>query len=289
MITTIQNNYLKVEIASPGAELRSVYNKQKSQEYLWQGDEKWWPRSAPVLFPIVGKLNNNSYKVDGKTYTLPQHGFARDMEFNLLEKSGQEAVFELISTEETLAKYPYRFSLKITYTLKENSLLTHYQVENTGSGEMYFSLGAHPGFRCPMYENESLNDYYIELQHEETLQRHLLQDGVFTGETETIMTETKVLNLHAALFEKDAIVFKDMRSSYMILKSKNSGYYLRFFFEGFPYFGIWQKPGAPFICLEPWCGIADNKGFTGNLSEKEGIFELPSNGVFERFFTIETA
>ncbi|MGZ5243506.1 MAG: aldose 1-epimerase family protein [Bacteroidia bacterium] len=287
MTESIENDFLKVEISRLGAELKSVYNKQKSQEYLWQGDANWWPRSAPVLFPIVGKLNNNSYKVDSQTYSLPQHGFARDMEFEMLEKSADSIVFSLRSTEETLAKYPYSFSLKITYRLKGNRLFTQYTIENNGSGEMYFSIGAHPGFVCPMYENETLEDYYIELEHEETLERHLLDNGLFNGESEIIMTDTKILSLHPVLFEKDAVVFKNMRSTYMFLKSKKSDYYLKFSFAGFPYFGIWQKPGAPFICLEPWCGIADNKGLDGSFSEKEGIVKLGENEVFEREFYVE--
>lgn len=287
MTESIENDFLRIEISTLGAELKSIFHKHKNQEYLWQGDANWWPRSAPVLFPVVGKLNNNEYYVDGKTYSLPQHGFARDMEFTVVEKVADIIVFELKSTEETLAKFPYSFSLKITYSLAENKLFTNYKVENVSSEEMCFSIGAHPGFICPMYENETLEDYYLELQYEETLARHLLENGLFTGESEIIITDTKVLNLHAGLFEKDAIVFKNMRSTYMFLKSKKSDYYLKFSFDGFPYFGIWQKPGAPFICLEPWCGIADNKGFSGAFSEKEGIVKLDGNEVFEREFYVE--
>ncbi|RYD83430.1 MAG: aldose 1-epimerase family protein [Sphingobacteriales bacterium] len=287
MFERIENEYLKVEISPLGAELKSIFHKQKYQEYLWQGDSTWWPRNAPVLFPIVGKLNNNSYKVDGKKYSLPQHGFARDMEFSVFEKAADSIVFELRSNEETLAKFPYTFSLKITYRLEENRLFTNYKVKNLSLEEMYFSIGAHPGFICPMYENETLEDYYLEFEKKETLQRHLLDNGLFNGESEIIMTDTSILSLHPKLFEKDAIVFKNMDSKCMILKSKKSDYRLEFSFEGFPYFGIWQKPGAPFICLEPWCGIADNKGFDGSFSEKEGIVKLAGNEVFKRGFSIE--
>jgi galactose mutarotase-like enzyme len=283
----IENDFLSVTVSEDGAELKSINNKQNSHEYLWQGNAEWWPRNAPILFPVVGKLKNNTYSFQGKNYTLGQHGFARDKKFILESSNNTTAAFVLKSNEETLKVYPFEFELKVTYKLIENVLKISYEVYNPSSEEIYFSIGAHPAFNCPLFENEKFEDYYLEFEHPETLDRHLLTEGVFNGDTESVLNNQKQLQLNHELFIKDAIVFKNMKSSYMILKSNKSGYNLKFSFKDFRYFGIWQKPGAPFICLEPWCGIADNSSSTGNLREKEGIEKLIPNATFGRTYSIE--
>jgi galactose mutarotase-like enzyme len=286
MKETIENDQLHVTIAHAGAELSSIVHKAKQQEYLWQGSEDWWPRRSPVLFPIVGKLNNNAYRVNGKDYSLPQHGFARDMAFSVKEKENERIVFALNSNDETLAKYPFEFELLISYALSGSNLSVTYDVRNSGKNEMHFSIGAHPGFKCPLTAQEHFSDYYLEFEKAETLERHLLDGGGFNGLTERVMTDTNILPLEEALFNKDAIVFKNMNSEFMYLKSKASDYSLKFSFRDFPYFGIWTKPGAPFICLEPWCGIADNKGFTGEIKNKEGIVALQPAEQFVRSWSV---
>ena len=282
---TIENDFLKITIETLGAELRSIVAKERQQEYLWQGAPEWWPRRAPVLFPIVGKLNNNAYRVNGKVFSLPQHGFARDNEFTAGERRANAIEFVLKSRPELLLKYPFPFELKIVYSLEGSKLQIRYEVGNKGSQPMYFSIGAHPGFALQSEEN--LSDYYVEFEKTETLDRHLLDGGLFNGKTERVITNERVLSLNSDLFTKDALVFKGMQSTWLYLKSKKSNYRLKFTYPDFPYFGIWSKPGATFICLEPWCGMADNNGFEGEFKAREGIRMLEAGMTFHRSFSIE--
>lgn len=286
MIEKIENDFLSIEIALMGAELKTIFHKKKKKEYLWQGSSEWWPRRAPVLFPVIGKLNDNSYTTNGKAFSLSQHGFARDKEFSVYEKSENRIVFFLRSDDALLKIYPYSFTLKIIYTLEGSTLHVGYEVKNDSAQLMYFSIGAHPGFRCPLNEGETFSDYYLEFEKAETLDRHLLDEGVFNGKTERILTDQQILNLNYELFIKDAIVFKNIQSSFLVLKSKSSDYFLKFEFPGFPYLGIWTKPNAPFLCIEPWCGLADNKGFSGELKGKEGIIELGEDKTFSKSYSI---
>ena len=286
MTEQLENDLLRIRIAHAGAELSSVWHKGNRKEYLWQGDPAFWPRKAPVLFPAVGKLKENSYTYAGAGFSLPQHGFARDREFSVLHKSDTAITFVLRSDEASMKAYPFPFELKIGYELEGTGLAVRYEVQNTGKSPMYFSIGAHPGFTCPLHDNEKISDYYLEFEEAETLDRHLLDEGLFNGRTERVMTDQKILELDEELFAKDAIVFKDMRSSQMILKSKRSDYRLTFRFPGFPYFGIWKKPGAPFICLEPWLGIADSIHHTGEIEKKEGIIRLEAQEGFSVAYSI---
>ncbi|MDQ3046368.1 MAG: aldose 1-epimerase family protein [Bacteroidota bacterium] len=286
MTEILTNDHLQIKINAAGAELQSFWHKQKKKEYLWQGNPESWPRRAPVLFPIVGKLNNNSYTYKETSFSLPQHGFARDKNFRVEHQSGSMITFLLSSDDETLTNYPFPFELRIVYELKEKSLFVQYIIRNTGKEEMLFSIGAHPGFICPLNEAESFSDYFLEFEKEETLERHLLTEGVFNGKTELVMKSENILPLTEGLFSKDAIVFKNMKSTYMILKSKRSDYLLKFSFPGFPYFGIWKKPGANFICLEPWLGIADNHDHSGELKNKEGILSLAPDLEFKASYSI---
>ncbi|MDF2437647.1 MAG: LacX-related protein [Bacteroidota bacterium] len=283
----IENEFISCEVAYAGAELQSIYSKTLDKELLWQGDDKWWPRKSPVLFPIVGKLNNNTYSIKGNKYNLPQHGFARDRKFLLANRSDNSLTFLLSSDTESLKVFPFEFDIYIHYMIDQARLTVTYEVINKDINEIFFSIGAHPGFNCPLYEDESLADYYLEFEESETLERHLLDGGNFNGKTENLLTESNRLDLDEKLFTKDAIVFKNMRSSHMLLRSRKSDYSLKFGFNDFPYFGIWTKPGAPFICLEPWCGIADNNSFSGELRDKEGINKLNPSETFIRSFFLE--
>jgi galactose mutarotase-like enzyme len=283
----IENEFLRVEANSSGAELMSVFSKTANKELLWQGDKQWWPRKAPALFPIVGKLKNDTYSLEGNQYQLSQHGFARDKNFTLIGSDEQKLVYALESDNDTLQKYPFTFRLTITYELKERVLITHYKVENTDKQQMYFSIGAHPGFICPLYNDESLNDYHLEFEHTENLERYLLENGCLNGQTESIGRNTRILELNEDQFAKDAIVLKNLQSEYLELKNRKGSYSLKMTFKDFPYFGIWKKPASPFLCLEPWCGIADNTEHNGELKSKEGINYLLAGETFGRSFSIE--
>jgi galactose mutarotase-like enzyme len=286
MLERIENDFLKIEVSSSGAELKSILNKRDQKEYLYQGNTPYWPRRAPVLFPIVGKLNQNKYRYNGRVYEMGQHGFARDKNFELLDKRSDAVLFSLKSSLETYKVYPFEFELQIRYSLVVNRLLVDYEVINTDKNDLLFTIGAHPGFVCPLNSNEKFSDYYIEFQREETADRFLLDDGLFNGKTEKILNNEKVLNLSDDLFKKDAIVLKDLKSYSLKLKSHTSSYQLKIDFSGFRYLGIWKKPEAPFLCIEPWVGIADKKNFNGEMKEKEGIKKLKEGERFTAGFMV---
>lgn len=286
-IYSLENQFLKLTFNSIGAELKSCYSKLLSKELIYDGKSEYWNRSAPVLFPIVGKLKENQYFLHEIQFELSQHGFARNEAFDLCDLTNEKISFSLKASDESFKIYPFNFELIITYTLNDNKVETRYTVINHDSKEMPFSLGAHPGFVCPLFENESFDDYYLEFDKAENFSRYLLnhENGLFNGQQETIANQENLIELNYSYFEKDAIVFKNLNSKKIVLKSKKSNYCLEFSVKNFPYFGIWTKPNAPFICLEPWCGLADSENSSSNFQEKEGINSLKPKEEFERSFS----
>lgn len=288
MLASIENEFLKLSVKGSGAEIVSLKGVQDNLEYIWQGDPQFWPRRAPILFPIVGKLKENKYLAEGKEFKLPQHGFARNQMFELASGTKDSLVFTLTSNQETLEEYPYRFDLSIGYFLKGKKVEVEYEVKNIDTKNILFSIGAHPGFNTSLYKDESFSDYYLEFQKNEVVSRQLLDEGLFNGKTEPVLNDSKKINLDYRLFEKDALVFKGLKSSYVDLKSNKSAYHIRFDFSGFPYLGIWTPAGkAPFVCIEPWFGLADKKDFSGNFNEKEGILTLKPGEKFTCKFSFE--
>jgi galactose mutarotase-like enzyme len=287
---SLENDHLKVWIKPKGAELKSLVNKSNGIEHMWDSDPKHWAKSSPVLFPIVGGLKENTFKVKNDSYSLPRHGFAREMIFNLESKTADEAVFFLSSNEETLKVYPYSFIFKITYKLVANELSVTYQVENTGKTGMLFSVGAHPAFAVPFDNEEGYDNFYLEFEKDIKLNRWPLNaEGLIGLKPTEILLEDNVLPLTKKLFEDDALVFKDLKSESILLKSKMSSNYLKFNFKGFPYFGIWAAKNANFVCLEPWCGIADSENHNQELTKKEGMNKLAPSELFERTWSVEVA
>lgn len=222
----------------------------------------------------------------GKSYAMPQHGFARDLLFRIVEQTSNHLHFLTESDSTTLLSYPFPFCLEITYTLYEQRISCTWKVTNTGRSDMYFSIGAHPGFVCPLGDNESLTDYMIEFNTDETAERHLLTEGLYNGRTEPVFHSPRTIELHEELFLKDAIVLKHFQSSSVTLRHKNRQGCVRMDFPGFPYLGIWKKPGGRFICIEPWYGLADHTEHNGDLEEKEGILTLQPQTSFEASYTI---
>jgi galactose mutarotase-like enzyme len=286
MSEIIESSKLKVEVSESGAEMKSIFDKERNKELIWQADPAFWPRRAPVLFPIVGKLKDNKFRFEGKEYELSQHGFARDKKFNLDLKGKNYLAYSLQSDAETLKNYPFKFKLSITYILDGNSIRVRYEVVNTDSKTLYFSIGGHPGFACPVNSNEKFSDYYLEFEKEETVSRFVLQEGLVGGKKEALLKGEKIIPLSPELFAKDALIFKDLKSSYISLKNKKGDYSVRVDFSGFPYLGSWSKPGASFVCIEPWYGIADKKTFEGDFNEKEGINQLGKGEKFNCEFSI---
>jgi galactose mutarotase-like enzyme len=286
MISTIENEFLKVSAKDSGAELISIKNKQNNIEYLWQGDPKFWGRRAPVLFPVVGKLKDNKYKAEGKVYELPQHGFARDAYFDISEKGALFLTFTLKSNSETLKVYPYKFELNIGYKLIKNRIEINYEVRNTDDKKIWFSIGAHPAFNCPIDPKLKFEDYFLEFETEESADKYLLEDGLLNGKKEKTLSKEKKIALTEKTFLNDAIIFKNLKSSLLSLKSNSSHASLNFNFKGFPFLGIWSKPG-PFVCIEPWYGHADMVGFSGELKDKEGIQGLDKGASFNCDYSVE--
>lgn len=284
----LENEHLKCVIKSKGAELASMYSKKTSTEHMWQADPAVWGRHAPILFPIVGQVEDNTYRVGNKNYTLSQHGFARDEEMVVLENSDNHLVFSLTSNDKTLEKYPFRFELKISYTLQGGALTIGYQVINKDEGTIWFSIGAHPGFTCPFNEAEQFSDYYIQFEKQETASRLLFADGLLTGEELPFLEKEDKLPLSHQLFEGDAVIFENLTSKYCELKSNKHAHGLRFTFEGFPFLAFWTKPGAnaPYVCIEPWYGIADTRGEQLDYTQKKGIQQLGQGKDFNASYTL---
>ena len=280
MNTTISNSTLSASIKHAGAELFSIKNNQ-NKEYIWEGNPDFWGKHSPVLFPIVGTLKNNIYTIDGNEYQLPRHGFARDMEFQLIEKTENSATFSLESTTETLKKYPFEFELQLIYTLEDTSLSIAYKVINKNGKKMPFSIGAHPAIALP----ENFENYAFEFEQEETLKYYLLENDLISKKTKVLETTNNTVPLNYSLFENDALIFKTLKSKSLTIL-ENSNPYIKVDFEDFPSLGLWTKEKAPFICIEPWLGYSDTAENSGDLFEKEGILVLEANENFQSKFSI---
>ena len=277
----LENNHLSIKVNSFGAELCSVKSIQDGLEYIWQADKSVWARHAPNLFPIVGKLKNGEYFYQGQSYHLPQHGFARDMEFECIEQTPAKLVFELKNNETTYQRYPFHFSYKVCYYLDNNLVVIQHIISNTSDGELYFSVGAHPAFNCPLSDTESFEDYELVFPGKSDLKLNVLQDGLISDSTRILKLEQERLEVTDELFASDALVCMDAQIEEVSLVSKktNRGVTLRSF--NWPYFGIWSKPlSNRFVCLEPWYGIADLANSKGNLIDKTGIIKLESSQHF---------
>jgi galactose mutarotase-like enzyme len=285
---SIENESLLVKIKSKGAELFSIINKHTRMEYMWGADPKFWAKSSPVLFPIVGAMKENKYIYEGKTYSLSRHGFARDEEFKLENQQKDVITLQLSGSPASKAKYPFDFELRITYHLDENSINTKYEVKNSGSKEMYFSLGAHPAFKVPLVKELTYEDYYLEFDNRENAGRWpITKEGLIQSSPEPLLNNSSKINLTRGLFAHDALVFKQLRSQSVSLKSDKDEHGLDFFFPDFPYLGIWAQPGADFVCIEPWCGIADSVNHNQELTTKEGIEKLSNNQLWSRTWSID--
>ena len=284
---TIKSQNLTVKINPKGAELVSLFNHENQTEYMWSAAPNFWGKSSPVLFPIVGSLKDNIYRFEGNEYSLPRHGFARDREF-IVEKSSENSVtFLLTHDDNSLKIYPFKFEFRLIYMLVDNSLNVTYAVKNIGEGKMYFSVGGHPAFAVPLAENTTYDDYYLEFNKTETFKRWgLTNEGLIQTEPFDFLINTNTLPLTKELFYDDAIVFKNIDSTSVTLKSDNVNQQLQFDFEGFPFLGIWAAKNANFVCIEPWCGIADAANHNQELTEKEGMISLISDETFDRTWSV---
>ena len=283
MLHTLQNDVLKITVADRGAELKSITEIADGAEYLFDSNPTWWKFSSPVLFPIVGKLVGDKYRVDGKEYTLPGHGFARTTDFWLVDTTDNALTFALESNAATLKVYPYKFRLEISFELIGNEVKVLWKVANLDDKEIYFSIGAHPAICCPLAYRENFDDCYLKFNRAEKSSRvPLTANGTLSHERIPTLDGDE-LNLSYELFKGDAFVFDDLKSDEVSVCSRKSSKKITVRAKNFPYWGFWTpaQGGAPFICIEPWHGHADYEDFTGELKDKEGIIKLAVGATFE--------
>ena len=286
MIHTLKNDKLTITVADHGAELKSMTGADGT-EYLFDGNPKWWKYTSPVLFPIVGKLVNGKYRAEGKEFDLPGHGFARTSDFECVREDNNEIVFRLNWSDETLNVYPYKFSLEISYILKDNTVDVVWLVKNLDDKPIYFSIGAHPALKCPIVEGENFDDCYLSFNKAEKSARILLLPSGPLSRDRVPTLDGTTLNLNYDLFKGDALVFDDLKSDEVTICSKKSSKKITVQAKGFPYWGIWtpDKGGAPFLCIEPWHGHADFADFTGDITQKDGINKLDVGQSFDTKYT----
>lgn len=290
---TLTSATARVEIALKGAELTSFTSLASGLEYLWQADPAQWGRHAPLLFPIVGKVPNDTYLYEGQAYKLPQHGFARDQEFQLISQDAHSLTLQRMASEASKKAYPFEFELRVRYELRGSVLTVGWHVRNPAAAphELLFSIGAHPAFRCPLRPEagEQFADYAFHFDHPVTLRRQLLRGGLRSGETAPVLAGQDFLPLTYELFADDALVFDHFDFTRITLrKTDKTGPFVRMQFDGFPYLGLWTKgPGAQFVCIEPWQGVASPVGEPRELRDKEGILTLAPSQEFETSYSIE--
>ena len=263
----LSNRQCWVEIQAQAAQINHFVLKKNNFEYIWQGDPKYWSGRNPILFPIVGHTYSGHYRIDGKTYTMGNHGLARHAEFKVKEHSRNKAVLEFTSDEKTKEQYPFDFSLKVKFELQETKLAMEYIVTNKSKVPMPFSFGLHPAFNCPLDPNERFSDYYLELEKKEVLNRFDLATGKFIKDPK----ETKVLKLKRKQLA-ETIILKDQTSEYVRLT--NGKQFVEVQSKNYPYLAFWSKPQAPFVCLEPWQGHSDFQTNRTPFAKREGTIVL---------------
>jgi len=277
---TLKNEILTVIISEYGAELQSV--KSENKEFLWQGNPDVWSGRAPILFPICGELKNNTYTVDGKSFELPRHGFARKSEFTAEQINQKEAVFTLFSNEETKKTYPFDFVLKIKYTLCDNAIEITNTIENKSNGMMYFSIGSHEGYDCP----EGVGAYKVVFEKPEVLDAYPLVNNLLAKEPVRILDGKTELPLSKEMFANDALVFKKVNSRKVSMQALDSSRTVTVEFPDCDFLLLWTKPSGEYLCIEPWCGVADSVDSDGVLAHKEGILCLETGQKKEIFHRI---
>jgi galactose mutarotase-like enzyme len=264
---------LSAEVNPLGAQL-SVLRDAGGRELLWDGDPAVWAGRAPILFPTVGTLAGGSYRLGSKAYPLPRHGFARVRQFDVVAASPSRATFRLSADESTAQVYPFRFQLDVDFALNGGTLSVTSSVRNIGQEEMPASIGYHPGFRWPLPYGEPRAAHFIEFADDEgTSIRRLDADGLLSPERHPTPVSHRRLALDDALFRDDVVIFDEIRSR-SVSYGAQTGPRIRVSYPDARYLGLWTKPGAPFICIEPWRGIADEAGFSGDFRTKLGVFTV---------------
>lgn len=284
----LRNEHVTVRIHEKGAELVSV--QKDGTEYLWTGEKTYWEEHSPVLFPIVGRLYERKYRLQGQEYVIGLHGFAREKIFTLLEKSETQALFELQEDADSLKEYPFHFRLRIRYRLEGSCVKVSYQVENRSEAPMYFGLGGHPGFCIPLEEGLEFSEYHLEFCRPCRPKRvQFSETCLVTGQAEEfLLKDGRRLPLRHDLFDEDAIVLSDTPGE-VFLGTEKGTKGIRFFYEDFPYLGIWHttKAEAPFLCLEPWLTLPGRDGVVEDIAGKEDMVCLKERETLQKSWRME--
>ncbi len=288
MTHTIENNTIKLTVDDHGAEIKSLIRKSDGKEIMWQADPKYWGRTSPVLFPLVGNYYKKQSVYEGKTYEMGQHGFARDMDFVLLKKAETSLTFKLTDDENTHEKYPFSFDLLITYTLNGSIVTVGWEVKNTNDLDMYFSIGAHPAFNC------DLDTYTLRFEKDgkpvSSITANIIANdgsGCLSEDSDTYNLNDGILVMSDELFSKDALVI-EARQADKVTVVDDKGIDMVSVTCPTPLFGVWSPVGkhAPFVCIEPWCGRCDRVGFNQKLEERQYQNILSAGKVFTTEYEI---
>jgi galactose mutarotase-like enzyme len=274
MLFKAENEFISIEVKKYGAELSSFKSKETNIEYLWQGNPDVWYGQSPILFPIVGQILENKFRSEGKEYEMAKHGIARKRDFELKEQGKDYIILTQSWNEETLKQYPFKYVLDIEFRLEGKKITVTHTVKNEGIGTMYFSIGAHPGFNCKIGD-------YLEFENNETLICEKINpDSILDGIHYPTLTDEKIFRITADVFDKDAHVLSGMKSDTLYLKSDVRSEVIKFCFGKAPYLGLWAKPGAEYVCIEPWYGINDSYDKKDDISQKRAIQSIKPDEIF---------
>ena len=279
-MVTISNSEITLVVSKKGAEIQNIICG--GTEYMWSRDEKFWAQSAPIMFPMCGGLKGGRYELDGVSYEMPKHGFAKLSEFEVEKQTENSVTFVLYDNEQTRKMYPFAFAFRVSYELEGKSIKVTYDAENRDNKTMYCTFGAHEAYACP----EGIEAYELIFSEKETLYAYGLNGDIVTDYTKLVLSGSDRLALDDKHFVLDALVFRGVKSNSVTLASKVSDRRVRVAFEGFDYLVLWHKHTAPYICIEPWCGLPDVVGSGYNFAEKEGMHALAVGGHFARTHTI---
>lgn len=286
----LENDELRCEWDTLGAELVSVRDQTRGTEYLWNGDPAYWKRHSPVLFPLVGNVKNKEYQHEGKTYAMSQHGFARDMEFEVKSVQKDTLWFSLGDQPETRKVYPFPFLLEIGYYLAGRRITVMWRVQNTGDKTMWFSIGAHPAFCCPLDGEGAQTDCYLQFDTDEEILYSLIDENGLKAYENNLLpaAEDGTFQITQNLFDQDALIVEQNQAHKVSLLTKEKQPYVTVTFDA-PLFGLWSPAGlcAPFVCIEPWYGRCDSREFQGEWKEREYGNQLEAAEVFEREYAME--
>ena len=280
MLFLLQNERFTATVASQGAQLCSLNEKKDGRAYLWYGDTKVWYEHSPLLFPVVGRLTDDQYKYNGKTYKMPKHGFLKNEEFTVKAQSDTSITLLFTNWEKYYDCFPFRYEVEVTHTLSETGVAISHTVRNLDEGAMYFSFGAHPGI--------NRKGGYLEFEKEETLTAHVFDKNAYIDDrTVPFLDNGKVFDLPENIFAHGPYILENYKSSYVDVHTGIDDKVVRVSFPGVPFLGLWAMNNAPYVCIEPWYGIDDDHHQTGNIEDKKGIVKLAGKDTFNFSIAID--